>query len=297
MALSVFPRLRSPLVAGVVYGAVTIAVSSVAQVHASLFASRLAVGGFSDGGAAGFSDASPGAWAARLFSGLHAAIGIEECLIPAPLALGVLFILLHSLRKRDFRVLYLCLWAGGTIVLSLALKGYWQRVPEFDIQRAMIVLPPLSLALAMYVAANTGAIVARNLETALRGMMISGMLFMLLNSAYLPLIRRVPRAYVPFEVTDREEAAMLVIERTPPDPRTVYLVPPLYFPLEQTLAYFSPGTQVVRSYPPAGEHRPGAYVISYIGKEPYVREDPDAQLADHPVRYAHPRPYLRISPE
>jgi hypothetical protein len=297
LAFSGLPGQRALFAAALAYGALTFAVSSIAQVHANLLPSRLSIGVYSSGSAAGFSDGSAGAWASRFLNGLHATIGIEESLVPAPLALGILFILIHSLRRRDYRVLWLCLWAAATVVLALALKGYWQRVPEIDVHRAMIILPPLSLALAMYVAANRDGSLAEKHERVLRGLLISGILFMLLNSAYLPLIRRVPRAYFPFGVTDKEEASMLIVKGAARDAKVVYLVPPLYFPLEDTLAYLSPGTQVVRGYPPSGEHQKGNYVISYIGKDPYVNEDPYARSADHPVRYSHSGPYLGISPE
>jgi hypothetical protein len=107
----------------------------------------------------------------------------------------------------------------------------------------------------------------------------------------------VPRTYVPFETTDKEEATMLVVRAAGPAAKIIYLVPPLYFPLEETLSYFSPGTRVVHGFPPSGEHQPGNYIISFIGKDPYIGENPYAQFTDHPIRYAHPRPYLRLSAE
>ena len=288
------PIPKGPIWAGLSYGALTAAISTVLQVRAGLFPGRLSIGGTSDSIAAGFSGSGAQGWASRLLEGFHATLGIDETLIPAPLALGVIFILMHSLRRKDYRVLGLCLWAGATLVLSLALKGYWQRVPEIDIQRAMVVLPPLSVALVLYVSAHAQEFPDGRVK---RGLLVSGVLFMLLGSAYVPLIRRVPRAYYPFAVTDREEAAMLVVNTAGQGAKTVYLLPPLYFPLEEPLRYFSPGTRVVRGFPPGGEHRPGVYVISYIGVEPYRAEDPYARFADHPVRYRHPGPTIGISPE
>jgi hypothetical protein len=290
-------RRRIPLLAGLAYGAVTLAVALAVQVRGNLLPSRLLAAGLAGDHASGLSGGGPAAWASRLLNGLHSTFGIEESLVPAPLALGILFILFHSLRRRDYRVLALCLWAAVTVVLSLALKGYWQRVPEFDIQRAMVILPPLSLALMMYAAAHSEALPAEKGEAALRGLILSAAVFMLLNAAYLPLIRRVPRAYFPFEATDREEAAMFFVRGAAPGARVVYVEPPLSFRLDETLAYFSPGTRVVSAAPPEGEHVEGSYVISYAGLDPFVSEDPNARLADHPVRFLHPRPYLRISPE
>ena len=289
--------MRAPLVVGLAYGAVTLAVALAVQVRGNLLPSRLLAAGLAGDHASGLSGGGPAAWASRFLNGLHSTFGIEESLVPAPLALGILFILVHSLRRSDYRVLALCLWAAVAVVLSLALKGYWQRVPEFDIQRAMVILPPLSLALVLYVAAHWGALLDGKNEAALRGLILSAVVFMLLNAAYLPLIRRVPRAYFPFEATDREEAAMFFVRGAAPGARVVYVAPPLSIRLEETLAYLSPGTRVVSAAPPEGEHVKGSYVISYAGQDPFVSEDPNVRLADHPVRFLHPRPYLRISPE
>jgi len=285
---------RGPLWAGLSYGALTATISALLQLRAGLFPDRLSIGGASGSIAAGFTGSGGLGWASRLLEGFHATLGIDETLIPAPLALGVIFILMHSLRRKDYRVLALCLWAGATLVLSLVLKGYWQRVPEIDIQRAMVVLPPLGLAVVLYASAH-----ARDLPdgSVSRGLVVSAIVFMLLGSVYLPLIRRVPRAYYPFAVTDREEAAMLVVDTAGQGAKTVYLLPPLYFPLEEPLRYFSPGTLVFRGVPPRGEHRPGVYLISYTGQEPYRAEDPYARFADHPVRYRNPGPTLGIKPE
>jgi hypothetical protein len=288
------PLPRGPIWAGISYGALTAAISTVIQVRAGLFPTRLSIGANPESIAAGFSGSGAHAWASRLIEGFHATLGIDDTLVPPPLAIGVIFILMHSLRRKDYRVLGLCLWAGATLALSLALKGYWQRVPEIDIQRAMVVLPPLSLALVLYLSAHAQGFPDGRV---LRGLLVSAMLFMLLSSVYLPLIRRVPRAYYPFAVTDREEAAMLVVNAAGRGAKTVYLLPPLYFPLEEPLRYFSPGTRVVRGIPPAGEHVPGVYVLSYIGEEPYRAEDPYGRFADHPVRYRHPGPTIGISPE
>jgi hypothetical protein len=288
---------RAPLVAGLAYGAVTLTVALAVQVRGNLLPSRLLAAGLAGDHASGLSGGGAAAWASRLLNGLHSTIGIEESLVPAPLALGLLFILFHSLRRRDYRILALCLWAAATVVLSLTLKGYWQRVPEFDIQRAMVILPPLSLALVVYVAAHSGDLLAGKSEAALRGLILCAVVFMLLNAAYLPLIRRVPRAYFPFEATDREEAAMFFVRGEAPGAKVVYVAPPLSFRLNETLAYFSPGTRVVSAAPPEGGHVDGSYVISYVGQDPYASEDPNARLADHPVRFLHPRPYLQISPE
>jgi hypothetical protein len=280
-------ELRLTCGLGLLYGAAALAVSSLAQVHASLVSSRFSIGSVADSGNE--------SWSYRLSTGLHAAFGLEESLVPAPLVLGLLFVLGQSLRKRDWRVPGVCLWAGATVVLSLLMKGYWRRVPEFDIQRAMVVLPPLSLALVLGLASRWDGLGGN--PGAVRGIVMSAILFMALNAAYLPMIRRAPRTYVPSDVTDKEEATLLVVRAAGSGARTVYVVPPLFIHLEDTLRYFSPSTRVIRGSPPAGEHVPGNYVVSYAGTELFVPEDPYALYVEHPVRFSRPRPYLRIAPE
>ncbi len=274
--------------AALVYGAAALAVSSLAQVHANLASGRFSFGVTSDSGNDN--------WLYRLSNGLHAAFGLDESLVPAPLALGILFVLIDSLRRRDYRILSVCAWALATVALSLLMRGYWRRVPEFDIQRAMVILPPLSLALVVY-AASLWPPITGGYERAFRIAAASAVLFMLLNASYLPLIRRAPRAYVPFAVTDKEEATMLVVGVAGGPARTVYVLPPLFIHLEDTLQYFSPATRVVRGPPPAGEHLPGNYVIAYSSPELFVPEDTYSQFSEHPVRSSRPRPYLRISAE
>jgi hypothetical protein len=280
-------ELRPIFRMGLLYGAAALAVSSLAQVHASLVSSRFSIGSVADTGNE--------SWSYRLSTGLHAAFGLEESLVPAPLALGLLFVLGQSMRKKDWRVLGVCLWAGATVVLSLMMRGYWRRVPEFDIQRAMVVLAPLSLALVVWISARWEGLGGN--AGAARAVVMCAVLLMVLNAAYLPVIRRAPRAYVPFDVTDKEEATLLVVGAAGSAAKTVYVVPPLFIHLEDTLLYFSPSTRVVRGNPPAGEHAPGTYVVSYAGTELFVPEDPYALYAEHPVRFSRPRPYLRIAPE
>lgn len=286
LAATVGRESRPVFAAGLLYGAAAMAVSSLAQANANLASSRFVVGSVTDLG--------NDSWTYRLSAGLHAALGLEESLLPALLVLGILVGLGQALRKRDWRLPSVCLWALGTMALALLMRGYWRRVPEFDLQRAMVVLPPLSLALVLGFAAHGKP----GQDSALaRGALWSTILFMVLNAASLVAIRRAPRDYVPFDVTDKEEATMLVVNAASSAAKTVYVVPPLFTHLEDTLRYFSPSTRVVHGLPPAGEHVPGNFVITYAGSELFVAEDPYALYTEHPVRFSRPRPYLRIEPE
>lgn len=279
-------RERPLHTAALLYGAAAMAVSALAQANANLASSRFALGSVSDPG--------NDAWSYRLSTGLHAALGLEESLLPAPLVIGLVLALGHALTKKDGRLPVVCLWAAGTLVLSLLMRGYWRRVPEFDVQRAMVVLAPLSLAFVLWLAAQWKSEADSPLG---RGLLTGTILFMVLNAASLVAIRRAPRDYVPFDVTDKEEATMLVVEAAGSTARTVFVAPPLFTHLEDTLPYFSPQTRVVHSPPPAGEHLPGNYVITYVGTDLFVPENPYALYSEHPVRFLRPRPYLRIAPE
>jgi len=230
-------------------------------------------------------------WLYRYLIGFHATVGFEESLVPAPLMLCVLIGLYFSLRRKDFRFLALCLWAAATVGISLTLKGYCWRPPEFDIHRAMVILPPLSLAVALYLADYWKQIAAKGSDSILRTLIIGVIALMVLNTIYLPFIRRSPRSYFRDVMTDTEEAILLVIHHAAPNPKRIYLIPPFNCELEDGLQYFSPDTNVVRDNPPPGEHDPNTYLISFIST------NPDDHAWDDFARHTHPRPFLQIKPE
>jgi hypothetical protein len=252
-------------------------------VRENSLASKVTVGGFDN--------LVPMDWVWRMAGGLHATIGLEESLIPAPLLLGVVFILIHGIRRRDFRPAWICAWAAGSVAVALALKGYCWRRPDFDIQRAMFILPVLSLAVGVYLSEGWAQLSPGGDDRLLRGIVGSAIVVMIVNSAYLPLIRRAPRDFSPPIMTDDEESTMLVLGKAGPNPRTIYLEPPLDCNLDDNLKYFWPDAAVIRGDPPEGEHKPGSYVISFISKDPATR------IQDDLVWHRNRRPYLQIRPE
>jgi hypothetical protein len=276
-------RQRLALSVCLAYGAAAFASSVAMLVHENSLSSKVTVGGFDK--------LVPMDWLVRIAGGFHSTIGLEESLVPAPLLLGIVFVLVHGARRRDFRMAWICAWAAGSIVISLALKGYCWRRPEFDIQRAMFILPVLSLAVGLYLSENWPQLPPGGDDRLLRGMIVSAILVMIANSAYLPLLRRTPRDFDPPIVTNDEESTMLVLEKAAPNPRTIYLQPPLDCDLDDTLRYFSPDTAIVRGDPPDGEHLAGTYVISYIEK------DAGTRVHDDLVWHRNRRPYLQIRPE
>jgi hypothetical protein len=274
---------RLPIAVSLAYGAAAFATSVAMLVHEKALAGKIAFGGFDD--------LVVNDWLSRMGQGIHATVGLEESLIPAPLLLGVLLVLGHSIRRRDFRALLICAWAAGSVVMALALKGYCWRSPAFDIHRAMFILPVLSLMVALYVSEYWRQLAPGSDERLLKAMIMTATLAMFLNSSYLPFIRRAPRAYEPALVSDEEEATMLVLAKAWPNPKTIYFAPPLDCNLDDLLYYLSPDTKIIRGSPPEGEHVQGNYVISFRSKELAER------LPDDLVWHRNRRPYLKLVPE
>ncbi len=274
---------RLPVAVILVYGAAAFATSVAMLVHEKALAGKIAVGGFDD--------LIGKDWLVRMGQGFHATLGLEESLVPAPLLLGIFLILAHSAARRDFRVLLVCAWALGSVAIALALKGYCWRYPEFDIHRAMFVLPVLSLLLGLYASEYWKQLPQGSDDRLLRGMVVAAIVVMFFNAAYLPLIRRSPRSSEPALTADEEEATMLVLDKAWPNPKTVYLTPPLDCDLDDMLKYFSPDTAIIRGYPPLGEHLRGIYVISFL------KADPASRIPDNLVWHLNRRPYLQIAPE
>jgi hypothetical protein len=276
-------RQRLALAVCLAYGAAAFAFSVALLIHENSVASKVKIGGFDN---LVFMD-----WLVRMSSGLHSTVGLEESLVPAPLLVGIVFALIHGMRRRDFRLAWICAWAAGCVVVSLALKGYCWRRPDFDIQRAMFILPVLSLAVGVYLSENWSLLSPGGDDRLLRGLVVSAVLVMILNSAYLPFIRRTPRDFDPPIMTDDEESTMLVLNKAAPNPKTIYLQPPLNCDLDDNLKYFWPDTAIVRSDPPDGEHHQGNYVISFISKDSATR------IPDDLVWHRNRRPFLQMRPE
>ena len=265
------------------YGSAAFATSVAVLIHERVLKDKLTFGGFDN--------LVVQDWVHRMAGGFHATFGLEESLIPAPLTLGIILILIHSLSRRDYRVLWVCLWAAASVGMSLALKGYCWRAPEFDIHRAMFILPVLSLALGLYVSEHWGHLFAGSEGRLVGAGVMAVILVMVLSSIYLPFIRRAPRAYEPALTTDDEEAVMLILRRAGPDVRTVYLKPPLNCDVDDSLSYYFPEAKILRADPPEGEHLRGNFVLSYLSK------DPETRIQDDLVWHRNRRPFIRIDPE
>jgi hypothetical protein len=278
-----FKSLRAVLAEIVIYGAVALSLSIYVLERDKVLNDRLVLGEFTT---LNLID-----WAHRFGAGFHAVLGLEESVLPPPLLLGITFALFNSLRRKDFRVLLICLWAAACVVASLSLRGYCWRLPEFDVHRAMIILPPLSLTVVMYLAANKGTLLSEKNERVVGGLMACCVVMMLLSAIYLPLLRRAPRAFIPWEETDTEEATMLVLDHALPGAKTIYVATGIDNALKETLSFFSPDTLTVNGVPPDGEHLPNVYVITYL------HSDPASRFQDLFSQHLSARPFLQIKPE
>lgn len=271
------------LSASMVYGLVTLTTSLFMRRTNSNLTQFLAVG----------TDTKLNAsdWLYRFLDGLDATFGFGDSLIPAPLVFGCLIILYISLRQRDYRFLLLISWAVASLIAALAMSGFCWRPPIYDVHRAMIILPPISAAFALYLAGYWPRFVTTQNEALVRVPLILSLVLMILGAIYLPFFYRFPRPFIPGPVTDTEEATLLVIRDASPNPKRLYLIPPFDCRLEDTFRYFSPDTEIIRDTPPPGDHQPGSYSLSYITNDPVAH---DWNASTH---HSQPRPYLQIKPE
>ncbi len=233
-------------------------------------------------------------WVYRYAYGITSIIGADFALVPAPLALIILAGVYLSWRYRDWRFPSLCLWALAIIVLSLMFRGSNLNSPRYDVHRAIIILAPLAIGATF--------LLIRFLAEAQDSRAVSGLVrfFMGLSMAYMVfagactvlLVRAFP--YGGF-ATDYDEAFAKIndLVNSPVDvrPTRIYVAPPLDLNLESGLRFFGPEVKVIHASPPAGERIPGAYVLSYIAK------DPEERVVYSNFPSLHPRPYLRLAAE
>ena len=260
------------------YGILTLAISFLINLKEQVLHDKITLGG---SGHLYFSD-----WLHRYAVGFHATYGQEESLIPIHLVLACIIIVYWSLKQKDIRFLLLIIWALGIVFMSLTLNGHCWRTAEYDIHRAMIILPPLSLGVTLYLSYYWKNSIQ---HLPIRTLIIGVLCVLILNTIYLPLIRRVPGSFNSSDIIDAEEATLLAIHKKGASPKTIYVVPP-YCALDDALSYFLPDTKIIYGTPPSADTDPGAYVISYINP------DPESRTTEQFARHIHPRPYLQIKP-
>jgi hypothetical protein len=212
--------------------------------------------------------------------------------ITQPLLFLLVIFLFASLRRFDPRLLLLCCWAFATVMVGLTVKGWCWRPPDFDVHRALCILPPLATAAILYLnqfwsESDKTAFI----NSMMRTIISAAILILTINSISLPLLYRGPRDFQPIYESDLEEIAVELVHSPCPHPALIYVIPPLDIDLEDVIQYFAPGTPVVLGNPPTGEHRADVLLISWASL------NPDTRGWDEYARHLYPRPYFKITQE
>lgn len=242
----------------------------------------------------GSNDFTLGDWMWRYLYGFRALVNDEYSLIPPPLTLGVLAVLFLCWRQREYRFPLVCLWCAAITAGSLAFFGSAMRSPAYDVQRALIILPPLTLGVVLVLKTYLTEISSLPaVKETVKGALCLCMIYIIYTSISVPFM---VRAY--FDVNymkDSEEAFAEVnslISSHPAEwPKRIYLVPPLDFQTEPVMHYLLPDVVIIKGTPPAGEKIPGTYIFSY---RPGNRHD---DWFDENMPSKTPRPRLQLEKE
>jgi membrane protein CcdC involved in cytochrome C biogenesis len=236
-------------------------------------------------------------WIWRYFLGYHALLNPELSVIPCPLGLAAFAVLYFSFRFRDYRFPLLCLWCIAMVFVSLTSLGSNFNLPQFDVHRAIIILPPLAAGVVVFYHVyisrlNPSVWVHRTIVTCA----CFAMIYMIYTGLAVPLT---VRTYVYYhDVSDCDEA-LYKIDCLNFDPKMeklkkLYILPPLRIEdLELGLQYFAPSAEVIRDNPPPGEKEPGTYLLSYLSD----KEKEEDRIHIPMIPSWHARPYLQLKKE
>jgi hypothetical protein len=231
-------------------------------------------------------------WIFRYLLGIRAVIGTDFTLIPAPLALAIFGAICLCWRFREYRYAVVCAWAVAIAYLSVALNGSDFAFPNRDIQRAMIIIPPLTLgAVFLLIRHMSASPESKAASGTIKSFMYLSMGYMVFTGIFTVfLVRNFFGQPMP---NDEDEALVFInklVNSSEVQPTKFYLIPPMGIDLGPGLQYFAPDAKWDRANPPAGEKIPGVYVLSYI-KETADRFD------DEVAPSRHPRPFLKMEKE
>jgi hypothetical protein len=204
-------------------------------------------------------------------------------------------VLYFSFRFKDYRFPLLCLWCGAIAFVSLTCIGSYFNLPQYDIHRATIILPPLAAGVvAFYHVHRSRLDPSLSVHRTVVICACVAMIYMAYTSIAVPLS---VRTFIYYEDISDYDEALYEIDCVNFDPKMekvkkLYLVPPLAIDdLETGLCYFAPSAVLIRGNPPPGEKEPGAYLLSYISKN-------DADRVYEPtVPSRHPHPYVQLKKE
>ena len=234
-------------------------------------------------------------WVWRYFLGFRSLLSLESSVLPCPLGLAAMTVLYFSFKFRDYRFPILCVWCIGVSFVSLTCLGSNFNLPQFDIHRAMIILPPLAAGVVVFYHVYSPQFSPSPwVHRTVVACACVAMIYIVCASAAVPLAVRNFVYY--HEVSDCDEA-LYDVDCLNFDPKMekvkkIYIVPPLRIDdLGIGLEYFSPSAVVIHGNPPPGEKDPGAYVLSYRS------DNMTDRVSDIMMPSRHPRPYLQLKPE
>ncbi len=232
-------------------------------------------------------------WIFRALNGVRAVVGTDFTLIEGPQALAILAAIYLGWRFRDHRYAAVCAWAAAIFVLSVALLGTGFVFPNRDIERSLVVIPPLMLGAVLLLIRYMSTVPeGRGAAGAIRFCMKLSMGYMVFTGIFTVLL---VRNFFGTPMPDDEDEAYALINRlvnsSAVQPKKFYQVPPMHMDLPLGLQYFAPDAAVVFARPPEGESVPGVYVFSYLKSNPADRFD------DEVAPSRHPRPFIRMDRE
>lgn len=234
-------------------------------------------------------------WIWRYFVGYHSLLSAGFSVIPCPLGLAALTVLYISFKFRDYRFPLLSLWCLAIAFVSLTFVGSYFNLPQFDIHRSMIILPPLAAGVVVFYHIHGSRLDASwPIHRSVVAFVCVSMIYMVCTGGAVPLTVRI---YIYDDDIRNYDEALYRIQcvnfgSKKEKIKKLYLVPPLKIDdLETGLVYFAPTVELIRGNPPPGEKEPGAYVLSFLkGRE--------ADLPfDRIIPSQHARPYLQLKEE
>jgi len=234
-------------------------------------------------------------WAWRYFVGYHTLLSAGFSVVPCPLGLAAMAVLYFSFRFRDYRFPLLGLWCLVIAFLSLTFVGSYFNLPQFDIHRSIIILPPLAAGVVIFYHVHGARLDSSwPIHRSVVVFACFSMVYMICTSIAVPLT---VRTYIfDRDASDYDEGLYKIdcvnFGSRQEKIKKLYMAPPLEIDdLETGLVYFAPTVKLIRENPPAGEKEPGAYVLSYI----HSNEADRAYSRIVPSK--SPRPYLQLKEE
>jgi hypothetical protein len=205
-------------------------------------------------------------------------------------AIAVAAAIYLSWRFRDGRYAFVCAWAGAVAFLSIILFGSAFAFPSRDIERSLVIIPPLvvgsALLILRYLSQSPGTAVA---AAPITFFMKLSMGYMVFTGIFTVLLVR--DFFGPPMLNDEDEIYGMIntlVNSSELRPTKFYVVPPMETDIRIGLRYFAPYATVTLGRPPAGEKLPGVYVFSFIKKNPADRLD------DEVAASRHPRPFIKL---